>query len=175
MSSANQHKNAFLEEAYELLTELEVALLEIEESPDNSEIIGQIFRALHTIKGSGAMFGFDEISCFTHEVESVFDLVRNGEMSVTKDLIDLTLSARDHIKNMLDNPENGAEYQQQAEHIVESLNKLSPLAGDGDVHTSCHEAVSQNDDLQPEDQERKITYRIRLRPSPDIFARPSRF
>ena len=66
------------------------------------ELIGRVFRAMHTIKGSGAMFGFDDIAAFTHEVETVFDLVRNGKLAVTKRLIDLTLAARDQITAMLD-------------------------------------------------------------------------
>ena len=52
-----------------------------------------MFRAMHTIKGSGAMFGFDDIAAFTHDVETVYDLVRGGKIPVTKPLIDLTLSA----------------------------------------------------------------------------------
>ena len=71
----DQHTNAFKEEAYELLTELEASLLELEETPDNMELIGSVFRAMHTIKGSGAMFGFDDVANFTHEVETVYDLV----------------------------------------------------------------------------------------------------
>ena len=54
----DQYKEAFREEAYELLTELESSLLELEETPDDMDIIGRVFRAMHTIKGSGAMFGF---------------------------------------------------------------------------------------------------------------------
>ena len=66
-------QEAFREEANELLTELETALLELEENPEDPEIVAQVFRAMHTIKGSGAMFGFDDISSFTHEVETVYD------------------------------------------------------------------------------------------------------
>ena len=94
--------DTYKEEAYERLTELEGALLELEEAPDDSELISKIFRALHTIKGSGAMFGFDDIASFTHEVETVFDLVRNGRIPVGKELIDLTLQAGDLIRSMLD-------------------------------------------------------------------------
>ena len=65
-------RQAYKEEAYELLAELEVALLALEETPADEEPIGRVFRALHTIKGSGAMFGFDDIAAFTHEVETIF-------------------------------------------------------------------------------------------------------
>src|SRR5512140_756540 len=102
------HRQAFKEEAYELLSELETSLLTLEETPDDSETVGRVFRAMHTIKGSGAMFGFEDIAAFTHEVETVFDLVRKGEMAVTKELINRTLAARDRIKTRLDG-DGGAE------------------------------------------------------------------
>ena len=91
-------REAYREEAHELLGELEISLLALEEFPGDAELIGRVFRALHTIKGSGAMFGFDDIAAFTHEVETVFDLVRNEKMAVTKALIDLTLAAGDRIR-----------------------------------------------------------------------------
>ena len=96
------HKETYREEAYELLTELESSLLELEETPDDMELVDRVFRAMHTIKGSGAMFGFDDIAAFTHGVETVFDLVREGKIPVTKTLIDLTLLACDRIKKMVD-------------------------------------------------------------------------
>ncbi len=95
-------KAVFLIEATEILEQLEESLLELEESPDNIELVGSVFRALHTIKGSGAMFGFDRVSSFTHEVETVFDEVRSGNMQVSRELIDLTLASRDIIRGMLD-------------------------------------------------------------------------
>ncbi|HWF37667.1 MAG TPA: Hpt domain-containing protein [Candidatus Acidoferrales bacterium] len=64
--SIDKYKQAFQEEAREVLTELESTLLELNANPVDAELIGRAFRALHTIKGSGAMFKFDDISYFTH-------------------------------------------------------------------------------------------------------------
>ena len=94
--------SVFFEEAAELLEQLEGHLLSLDENPNDKDIIAAVFRAMHTIKGSSGMFGFDEISKFTHEVENTFDMVRNGDAPVTKELISLTLKARDHIKLLLD-------------------------------------------------------------------------
>jgi two-component system chemotaxis sensor kinase CheA len=58
--------------------ELETSLLELENTPQDQELIGRVFRALHTIKGSGAMFGFEQVAAFTHGVENAYDLVRGG-------------------------------------------------------------------------------------------------
>ena len=98
----DKFKAAFREEAYELLTQLEDTLLELESQPRNGELINAAFRAIHTVKGSSAMFGFDTISRFTHEIESALDQCRNGTLPITKDVIGLTLKARDHLRKLLE-------------------------------------------------------------------------
>ncbi|WP_419783621.1 chemotaxis protein CheA [Maridesulfovibrio sp.] len=100
----------FKEEAYELLGELETSLLELEDVPDDMDIINRVFRALHTIKGSGSMFGFEAIAEFTHEVETVFDSVRNGELAISKPLLTLSLAARDHIYSMLESSSGEGDF-----------------------------------------------------------------
>ncbi len=85
----------FRDEARELLGDMESALMELEERPDDGELVARAFRALHTIKGNGAMFGLEELERFAHDLEHVFDLLRKGKMSVTSEIIDLTLGAKD--------------------------------------------------------------------------------
>ncbi|WP_316348003.1 chemotaxis protein CheA [Desulfuromonas acetoxidans] len=160
-------QNAFKEEAYELLSELEDSLLELEEQPDDHETISKVFRAMHTIKGSGAMFGFTTISEFTHEVETVFDLVRNGELPVTKQLVDLSLKARDHILALLDcDAEEQGQYAAQGADLVAQFQALArggsaPLSPTPTPTT----ATAGNADKKDE----PTTYRIRFRPSLDIM------
>lgn len=100
--SAESFRHAFQEEAHEILVDLESALLELNERTDDMELVGRVFRGLHTIKGSGAMFGFDELANFTHKLENAFDEVRNGRLAVSAELVDLTLSALDQIKAMVE-------------------------------------------------------------------------
>ncbi|MCQ9379126.1 chemotaxis protein CheA [Methyloversatilis sp. XJ19-49] len=88
---------AFFAEADELLTRMEESLLQLESEPDNNELINDIFRAAHTIKGTAGVFGFDDVVHFTHEVESVLDRVRDGQMIVSNDVIGLLLRNKDHI------------------------------------------------------------------------------
>ncbi len=107
-TKTDQFKNAFREEGREVLVDLESALLELNESRGDLELVGRVFRALHTIKGSGAMFGFEDLATFTHNLESAFDEVRNGRLAISADLIDLTLSALDQIRAMLEEGEAGA-------------------------------------------------------------------
>src|SRR5579864_1816783 len=99
----DQFRQAFSEEAREILLDLETTLLELNERRDDTELVGRAFRSLHTIKGSGAMFGFDDLAGFTHNLENAFDAVRSGRLAVTADLVDLTLAALDHIRVLLEN------------------------------------------------------------------------
>lgn len=98
----------YVEETRELLGELERGLLELEGNPEDAERLDACFRAMHTIKGGGAMFGFDEISRFTHDVETVLDRVRSGDLPVTRELLSLTLAAKDHILVLLEAPRGAA-------------------------------------------------------------------
>ncbi len=153
-------KDTFREEAYELLAELEFSLLELEASPTDMELIGKVFRAMHTIKGSGAMFGFDEIATFTHEVETVFDNVRNGTLPVTKELIDLTLEARDCIRGMLDGPDQGASKEDTTDLMAAFRSLCTPN------QTSSQPAARGN---EPARSNGLSTYRIRFVPSQHLF------
>lgn len=154
---------AFREEAYELLAELETSLLELEETPDDLEIVNRVFRAMHTIKGSGAMFGYEQISAFTHEIETVFDLVRSAELSASKEMVDLCLLARDQIKRMLDAAE-GAEPADPAQtaHLVAAFRAFLPQ--------QKQEAVMEKSGSKsPLSSAPQRTYRIRFRPAPEIL------
>ncbi len=109
LGNAEQFKQSFREEAREILVDLEAALLELNENREDQELVGRVFRALHTLKGSGAMFGFEDLAVFTHNLENAFDEVRNGRLKVGAELVDLTLAALDQIRAMLEEREGAAE------------------------------------------------------------------
>jgi two-component system chemotaxis sensor kinase CheA len=91
----------FAEEAQELLVDMENALLALEDSPDDSEMINSLFRAMHTIKGSSGLFGFNVIVSFTHEAETILDQVRNGKKNLDDTLISVLLDCKDHTSSLL--------------------------------------------------------------------------
>ncbi len=105
MSAAADPADIFRQEACELLEGLEQALLDLEGDPGNKDLVNTAFRALHTIKGSGAMFGFDEVAAFAHEFESAFDRVRRGETAATPELIGIALNARDFLRTQIETPD----------------------------------------------------------------------
>src|SRR5215467_5685051 len=90
----------------EVFETLEAALLDLCQRPDDRELVDSAFRALHTIKGSGAMFGFDKVAAFTHEFETAFDRVRKGEIKPAQELISVALAAKDYIRALIEAPES---------------------------------------------------------------------
>ncbi len=130
----------FKEEAFELLGELETSLLELEDVPDDMDLINRVFRALHTIKGSGSMFGFDAIAGFTHHVETTFDMVRNGDLPITKKLLTLALSSRDYIYTLLESS-SGEGDPAIGETILEGLRAIAQ----GDSIQEDLEEIAENE------------------------------
>jgi two-component system chemotaxis sensor kinase CheA len=100
--SLDSAKQTFAQEAAELLEAMEDALLSLEQAPNDEELLHQVFRAMHTIKGTAGVFGFDPIVHFTHTVETVMDNVRSGERSMDEKLIAVLLACRDHTANIVD-------------------------------------------------------------------------
>jgi two-component system chemotaxis sensor kinase CheA len=96
-----QMRSAFSAEALDLLIELDSALLELEAEPEDSTLVHRVFRAIHTIKGSGAMAGCAHLARFAHSMEEAFDLAREGRLAVTAELIDCGLKACDVIRLIL--------------------------------------------------------------------------
>lgn len=153
----------YREEAAERLAELEETMLELELNPDDPELIGAAFRSLHTIKGSGGMFGFHEVERFTHDIETVYDQVRDGKIHVTEELIALTLSAHDQIGKMLED-NNSEEERMKRVELTAAFQRLllpdeqvkPPTEAEGTGEIPKHIELT--------------TYRIHFEPAPDIFA-----
>jgi len=102
-----QMRSAFRAEAQDLLIELDCALLILEGEPGNSSLVNRVFRAIHTIKGSGATAGNMHLARFAHKMEEAFDLAREGQLAVTPDLIDCGLKACDVIRLILEEKTEG--------------------------------------------------------------------
>lgn len=116
----------FLIEAEDLLVRIEEVVLDLNCQEPDEEAINQLFRAFHTIKGSGAMFGFDAVADFTHHLETALDKVRSGGIQVTPELLDLILAAKDQIKALLDAGRTGDILPVEAGvGIVQALARLS--------------------------------------------------
>ncbi|MCT4578744.1 chemotaxis protein CheA [Donghicola sp.] len=95
----------FRQEAEALMEALQEGLLVLKDTPDDLEVVAGVFRALHTIKGTGAMFGFSRLASFVHNFEAAFEAVRSGNAVVTPELINVALTAYDLIADLLEGGE----------------------------------------------------------------------
>lgn len=100
---------AFRVEAGDLLDQIEQGLLDLGHRLDDRGLIDEVFRGLHTLKGSGAMFGFNALADFTHHCETAFDRVRKGLAPATQELVAVILSARDHMRALIEGDGAGLE------------------------------------------------------------------
>jgi two-component system chemotaxis sensor kinase CheA len=91
----------FLDEARENLQQFEQSLLTMESDPADTEAVNSAFRAAHTIKGTAGMFGFDAVVLFTHEVESLLDHIREGQIALSEAAMGLLLKSRDQMERLL--------------------------------------------------------------------------
>jgi two-component system chemotaxis sensor kinase CheA len=160
-----KYRQAFQEEAREVLVELESALLELNENQNDQGLVGRVFRALHTIKGSGSMFGFDELAAFAHDLETAFDEVRAGRLNVTSGLLDVALMALDQIKAMLEETAGGPP----ADRVVsgEILVKLHALTGLSESSAAREAAPAPQAPLRAAGA--LSTWKIHFCPGPDLL------
>ena len=158
MSTADP-KKMFEQEAQDLLATLEAALLDLAREPGDGALIDTAFRALHTIKGSGAMFGFEGAAAFTHHVETAFDKVRQGKAESSPELIALALKARDHIQILIERPEEAD--QEAGEAILAGFRAL-----DSDAPAAPAVAAAPSAPAAPGER----TWHVRMRLARDVMA-----
>jgi two-component system chemotaxis sensor kinase CheA len=99
----------FRQEAQDLLEQIEQGLLDLAHRPGDRDLVDAVFRGLHTLKGSGAMFGFDALAAFTHHCEGAFDRVRKGEAPASAELVAAVLAAQDHMRALAEGREASFE------------------------------------------------------------------
>jgi two-component system chemotaxis sensor kinase CheA len=111
----------FFEEVAEHLAALEDGLLRLESSPDDKELINGIFRAAHSIKGTGGALGFNDVAAFTHHMETVLDRMREQALPATPPRIELLLRATDTLSSLIDCVKDGTEPSSDRAIIVQEL------------------------------------------------------
>ncbi len=168
----NAQLEGFLLEMGELLTEVEDAILEVENSSDSqseNDAVNRLFRAMHSIKGIAGMFGFDLITDFTHHVESALDLVRNGELPVSKELINLVLRSHDLISELLDSTEGETELPDTGHVIISSLTDLIGSNSAEDSENETNNSGKNKEDCSDLNSGTLFTYRITFKPNIEFF------
>jgi len=159
----------FREELRDLLESLERGLLDLKARPEDMGLINQVFRDLHTVKGSGAMFGFTDLAAFIHEFETVFDRIRSGAIPAGAEIVRLGLAAKDEIPGLVDglpDPEG------RRPAILEALRGLMPGASPASVGAATEtDSTTDRVATAATASGRRLLFRL-LGPSLAMGARP---
>lgn len=124
----SQFQESFFEESAEHLSTIEDGLLQLEQHPEDLDLLNRIFRAAHSIKGNSGMFGFTAVGQFTHKMETLLDQLRNGHLSVTPAIADILLRSIDCLKVLIDAAHG--EGAPDAATIVQLEGELAAAAGE---------------------------------------------
>ncbi len=139
----------FLAETNESLEVLDTEIVTLEQNPDDMEIIDNIFRVMHTIKGTCGFLGLPRLEAVAHASENVLDKIRDGSMSVNSAIISLILESIDQIKHLLDHLE---EHQAEPEGDDAALiEKLNTCAETGAAPGAAEEAPAASAPETPEE------------------------
>jgi two-component system chemotaxis sensor kinase CheA len=159
-------KAKFSEEAFEHIADIEQALLNLEDNPENHELIEKVFRAMHSLKGGGAMFGFELLSDFTHDLETIYDLIRNSKLALSKSIFSLTLKSVDHIKTLVETSDNQLDDTTQETHdsLINEIDEVVNQKSESAIDDAIRKSFEQSDGAV-----KHITYLITFSPHPDIF------
>jgi two-component system chemotaxis sensor kinase CheA len=120
---ASEFKDVFAAEAHEYLQALNQYLLRLENNPDDRAALNEMFRAAHSLKGMSGTMGYQELADFTHQIESVLDLLRIGELSATEPVVNVLFSAIDGLQTLLEKTLLEEELP-DLRHLAAELRKL---------------------------------------------------
>tara|TARA_R110002020_G_scaffold993_5_gene4927 strand:- start:12174 stop:14192 length:2019 start_codon:yes stop_codon:yes gene_type:complete len=148
----------FRTEAAELFEQVEAGLLDLLHNLSDQNQIDAVFRGLHTLKGSGAMFGFDALAAFTHHCETAFDRVRKGEVPATSELVAAVLAAQDHMRALVDTPQGDHE---EAGNLL--LVNLQAAVTDGAVLAQAPVAKAVQPTGATAREPARVTWRLKFR------------
>ena len=149
----------FRQEAQDLLIQLEDVLLDLDGNPGDRELIDTAFRALHTLKGSGAMFGFDDLARFAHTVENTFDRLRRTGAEPSRELIAVTLAAKDFMRQLIQSP--GEAEAAIGDGLVQELLRHGPAASLAETGGPCGAAPPAG---RAEGGSHRLRHRLRAAP-----------
>ena len=161
----------FYEDASDQLSFMEEELLNISDHGVNDENMGALFRAMHTIKGTAGMFGFDELVSFTHVAENLLDELRRKKTPFDDDLLQLFLDVKDYTSMLVESNVNGEELSQNAlDNQVVLTKKLSSYLEKNTTADSSEEKSDiQELDFSELNDEDSDMWHVSIRFSSDFF------
>lgn len=159
-----QFRDKFIEEANDLINDLEKALLELESNPKDSDIVQNIFRVMHSLKGGSSMFGFVKMDKFTHHLENIYDLIRNNKLAINDDIVNITLASVDHLRKLVYEKDE-ADNTNQVQHDL-LLGKIMDIINENVAQEGETKTIQQ---INARNDKELSTYYISFVPHIDIF------
>ncbi len=152
----SQYLEIFIEESKEHLQSLNECLLQLENEPDNMELLNEVFRVAHTLKGMAGTMGFTKMQTLTHDMENALSSIRNGNIQVNTNVIDLLFQCLDALESYLDNIVNtGLEGEKAYNHLIQKLNQM--LTGDGSTNDGANEKDKKNINSKAEEKNNALS------------------
>ncbi|KDE32879.1 chemotaxis protein CheA [Bacillus altitudinis] len=151
----NQYLDIFLDESREHLQTCNEKLLELEKNPTDLQLVNDIFRAAHTLKGMSATMGYDDMAQLTHHLENMFDAIRNEQMIVTPESMDTMFEALDHLEAMVQSIAEGGDGKRDVTEISKKLDVTGSHAETASAVETA-EASSAASDLDYNEFERTV-------------------
>ncbi len=147
----SQYMSMFLEESLENLQTLNESLLDLEQNPDDTDRVNEIFRVAHTIKGMAATMGFTDIAELTHKMEDVLAEFRSGELKVTQNVVTVLFDCLDTLEKMVDNVQEGSDATVEIDGIINALESIADKTEDStstaDTNNNQTSSTALNSDL----------------------------
>lgn len=147
----SQYLDVFIDESVEHLDVLYSQLLELEKTPEEKEVMEEIFRAAHTIKGMSATMGFEDIANLTHVLENVLDGIRDDEIQVDAIIIDVLFTAVDDLNAMVESIASGGDGKRDVTEVISQLEDIEK-----GISPSGMEDEKKPDDLKRSDELHQI-------------------
>lgn len=156
-----QFLESFFDEAAEHIENMEAALLQLESSPGDEELLNTVFRAAHSIKGASSTFGVHAVGEFTHVLENLLDRMRDGEIQVTSESTEVLLKSVDVLSGLLTAAQEGTAEPENTAEVVAELQKIN--GGEAASSGVANPAEQATTDTGPR------IYDIVFKPSRDFF------
>lgn len=164
-----QFKQKFIEEAIDLINDLENALLIIESNPDDKELLNKIFRIMHSLKGGSDMFGFHKMDKLTHYLETIYDYIRNDKIKLSKSILSFTLNTVDHLRKLLDEDKHDADFEVAHQQTLLQVQELIAEIEREDINLEFDEETEEKGAATIRNKQQLFTYYISFIPEEDIM------
>lgn len=159
----SQYLQIFIEEANEHVQSLNQCLLQIEKDPEDKGVLNEIFRVAHTIKGMAGTMGFTKMTKLTHDMENVLHAIRNDEIKITSELVDVLFKCLDALENYVNSiVTTGGEGDKEYKSVIAALNEILENKGTGKKASDNGQALPAAAAPAPAESDRYVTAQMEL-------------